>query len=183
MTCIVGLKRDGRVWIAGDSLAVSGTFKNVRLDSKVFNVGEYVLGFTSSFRMGQILRYQTDLPPPMEQEMGDLDRFAVTQLIPRLRAAFHQNGMMGKNEIGQDQVGQFLIGFRDRLWCVESDFQVSVPADSYYCIGSGAHIATGAMEVLTAAQGTDPEKVVESAIMVAAKFNCGVGGPAVVVST
>ena len=164
-------------------MAVAGTSKSVRLDVKVFRVGEYVLGFTSSFRMGQILQYQTDLVSPMPEEGKDLHRFAVTQLVPRLRAAFHSNGMMGKNEIGQDCVGQFLIGYKDQLWCVESDFQVSVPADPFYCIGSGAQFAAGAMEVLTTAPASHPEDVIKGAIAVAEKFSCGVGGPVTVEST
>lgn len=183
MTCIVGFRKGGKVWIGGDSLGVAGMSKSVRLDRKVFKVGEYVLGFTSSFRMGQILQYQTDLVYPVAEESKDLHRFAVVQLIPRLRAAFHSNGMMGKNDMGQDCVGQFLIGYRDQLWCVESDFQVSLPADPFYCIGSGAQFAAGAMEVLTTAPESHPEDVIKGAIAVAEKFCCGVGGPVTVENT
>lgn len=57
MTCIVGWVEEGQVWIGGDSAGVAKLDLRVRKDEKVFVSGEYVMGFTSSFRMGQLLRY------------------------------------------------------------------------------------------------------------------------------
>jgi len=64
MTCIVGIQHDGRVYIGGDSAGVAGYSITSRADAKVFTVGPYVMGFTSSFRMGQLLRYGLKAPKP-----------------------------------------------------------------------------------------------------------------------
>ena len=56
MTCIAGLVHDGAVYLAGDSAGCSGWDLTVRADPKVFVSGSYVMGFTTSFRMGQLLR-------------------------------------------------------------------------------------------------------------------------------
>jgi hypothetical protein len=52
VTAIVGLVHEGTVYIGGDSAGVSGYSMTVRADAKVFTVGPYLLGFTTSFRMG-----------------------------------------------------------------------------------------------------------------------------------
>ena len=59
MTCIVGMvDGQGTVYIGADSLAAGGYQKTIRKDAKVFTNGIAVMGYTSSFRMGQLLRYK-----------------------------------------------------------------------------------------------------------------------------
>ena len=74
MTCIVGLEHKGKVYIGGDSAGVAGYSLSVRADQKVFINGNFIFGFTSSFRMGQILRFgfnpprrHPEAPPPPPQ--------------------------------------------------------------------------------------------------------------------
>ncbi|XVV11230.1 hypothetical protein ACQP2X_41330 [Actinoplanes sp. CA-131856] len=57
MTCIVGITDGTTVTIGGDSAGSDGWHVAVRSDSKVFQVGPYLMGFTTSYRMGQLLRY------------------------------------------------------------------------------------------------------------------------------
>jgi hypothetical protein len=57
MTAIVGLTDNGTVHIGGDSAGVSDWSLTIRADSKVFTNGPYVMGFTTSLRMGQLPRY------------------------------------------------------------------------------------------------------------------------------
>ena len=62
MTCIVGLVHEGVVYIGGDSAGVAGLSLVVRADEKVLRNGDFLMGFTTSFRMGQLLRYKLDPP-------------------------------------------------------------------------------------------------------------------------
>ena len=62
MTCIVGFVEKGIVYIGGDSAGVSGLDLRLREDEKVFLKNGMAFGFTSSFRMGQILRYCFTIP-------------------------------------------------------------------------------------------------------------------------
>ena len=50
MTCIVGVAHKGAVYIGGDSAAVAGWALTCRADHKVFKNGDFVMGFTTSFR-------------------------------------------------------------------------------------------------------------------------------------
>lgn len=55
MTCIVGLVENNKVYIGGDSAGVAGLSLMKRADEKVFKKDEFIFGFTSSFRMGQLI--------------------------------------------------------------------------------------------------------------------------------
>lgn len=56
MTAIVGLVEKGNVYIGGDSAGVAGLSISIRGDEKVFKVGPFIMGFTSSFRMRAITK-------------------------------------------------------------------------------------------------------------------------------
>ncbi|MFI2358160.1 hypothetical protein OG582_11910 [Streptomyces anulatus] len=88
MTVIVGLVHKGRVHLGADSAGVSGLQLTVRRDPKAFRNGPYALGFTTSFRMGQLLRFAFEPPQPT----GDLDRFMVTTWTDALRACLRDGG-------------------------------------------------------------------------------------------
>lgn len=80
MTCIVGVTHKGRVYMGGDSAGVSGLDLTVRKDQKVFRNGEFAIGFTSSFRMGQILQYVFFPPEIVAGE--SLSAFMVSRFHP-----------------------------------------------------------------------------------------------------
>ena len=62
MTCIVALKQEGNIYIGGDSAGVSGNNIRTRADQKVFKKSGIVFGFTTSFRMGQLIKYCLAIP-------------------------------------------------------------------------------------------------------------------------
>ncbi len=84
MTCIVGLVNKGRTYLGGDSAGVSGLDITVRKDKKVFSNGEFVMGFTSSFRMGQVLQYDFVPPEVDDDDDEDLMRYMVKKFIPEV---------------------------------------------------------------------------------------------------
>ncbi len=160
MTCIVAIT-DGRiVIIGGDSAGVGGHELRLRADLKVFRVGCYAIGFTTSFRMGQILRYGTDLPePPAEISPAELERFLVTELVPTVRQSFASHGFArtarfaspgeaGVSEDGQDVGGLFLLGVAGQIFEIRKDYQLARPAAPYSAVGRGAPVALGALHAL-----------------------------------
>ena len=80
MTCIVGLVHEGVVYIGGDSAGVAGLSLVVRAD-EMFRNGDFLMGFTTSFRMGQLLRYK--LYPPRRHPDDRVAKYMVwTSLMP-----------------------------------------------------------------------------------------------------
>lgn len=144
MTCIVGFTDRKRVWIGGDSAGVSGWSLCVRSDQNVFRNGDFLFGFTSSFRMGQLLRFS--LRPPV-QDHPDTLKWMSTAFVDAIRMCLKQGGWATKQH-EREEAGTFLVGYRGGLYVIDSDYQVIVPHADYMAVGCGAEIAIGAMFAL-----------------------------------
>lgn len=175
MTVIVGLEHEGSVFIGGDSAGVAGYGLTVRADEKVFVNGPFIFGFTSSFRMGQLLRYSFE-PPYHRSDIGD-EKFLSTVFIDAVRKCFRDGGFSRKfNEV--ESAGTFLCGYRGKLYSIEDDYQVGRSVQPYHAVGCGDQIALGAMyasfEILAEA---DPEYRMDIALEAAEQNSAGVRGP------
>lgn len=184
MTCIVATKHNKKIYMAGDSLGSAGHSKTVRSDPKVFINGEMLLGFTSSFRMGQILQYVMHSP---ERPEGISDmKYLVAHWIPALIDTFAENGYRGEKEPDDhDETrtgGVFLLGYRGVLYQIDSDFQVGIPTDQYASVGCGEDLALGAIYAAKKAGVKDPEQILTVALEAAEKFSGGVQRPFVLLS-
>ena len=127
MTCIVGLVHSRAVYIGGDSAGVDRHYGLViRNDRKVFRNGPFVMGFTSSFRMGQLLMH--DFTPPIPREGVDVFEYMVTEFIDTARERMKRGGFARIKE-GTEEGGTFLVGFRGRLFNIQDDFQVGFHAE------------------------------------------------------
>ena len=164
MTCIVGLVDKGSVYIGGDSAGIAGLSITIRKDPKVFQNGPFIFGFTTSFRMGNILRYKLD-PPQQTVSQNDM-QYMVVSFIDDIRKCFADNGF--------SDGGNFLVGYKGALYNIESDFQVGVPAEPFDAVGCGSDLALGAMY---ASKGKKPIERITLALEAAATFNAGVSAP------
>ncbi|MEU4242760.1 hypothetical protein [Actinoplanes sp. NPDC026619] len=176
MTAIVGLAHAGNVHIGGDSAGVGGFSLTVRADTKVFRKDRYLFGFTTSFRMGQLIRYSLDLPKPK----GDLDAFMSTRFIDALRSCLKEGGWARK-ESDREEGGTFLVGVRGNLYTVYDDYQVAKAADGFAAVGCADQIALGALYA-TAGTGRKPRARLRVALAAAERFSAGVRGPFVCMS-
>jgi len=172
MTCIVGLVQDGAVWMGGDAAAVEdGHYLSVAATPKLFVNGAYLIGYTTSFRMGQILRYQFAPPPPGRAK--DLMAHMVSQFVPAMRATLSDEGWLETKD-GREEGGCILVGVRGRLFEVQDDFAVLEAGCGFEAIGSGVSVGLGA---LYATAGGDPRARIFTALAAAESFTTGVRGP------
>lgn len=178
MTCIVALRdpATGRVVMGGDSAGVSGLDLTVRRDPKVGRVGEYLIGFTTSFRMGQLLLYGFTPPePPEEQER--LYPFMVTTFTDAVRKLLNDGGYAQIKD-GKESAGCFLVAIRGRIFQIESDYQVGERIEDYAAVGCGESYAIGAFSFMEMeGVGGTLEQRVESALKIAAHCSAGVRAP------
>jgi ATP-dependent protease HslVU (ClpYQ) peptidase subunit len=178
VTCIAGVVHGGQVFIGGDSAGVGpGWDLTVRADEKVFQNGAFLFGFTTSFRMGQLLRYV--LTPPIPHEGQDVDRFMVGDFVNAVRTCLKDGGFATKDK-EQEGGGTFLIGYRGRLYVIHDDYQVARPVNAYAAAGSGNSFALGS---LFSTEGQPPEERVRTALSAAEAHSAGVRGPFLVLST
>jgi 20S proteasome alpha/beta subunit len=178
MTAICGFADKTGVYLGGDNLGVAGLSITLRSDHKVFHVGQsFIIGFTSSYRMGGILKYKFDPPQQLTSQLDDL-QYMSTSFIDSVRACFSANGFGdGNNNTG----GSFLVGYKGVLYSVDSDFQVGIPSACYDSVGCGSDLVLGAM-FATEKMNMAPEKRITLALSAAEKFSGGVGGPFTIVS-
>lgn len=170
MTCIVGYVEGNQIVMGGDSAGVGGYELIVRADQKVFRNGPMLFGFTSSFRMGQLLRYA--LTVPTHHPDVPIDTYMVTVFIDAVRTCLKDHGWASKSS-ERESGGTFLVGYQGRLFSVQDDYQVECAVDPYNACGCGAQVALGAMH----ASRLPGRERVQAALEAAERFSAGVRGP------
>jgi ATP-dependent protease HslVU (ClpYQ) peptidase subunit len=171
MTCIAAMTDGRQVVMGADSAGVSGYSLAVRADRKIFRKGSYLIGFTSSFRMGQLLRYKAVLPEPH----GDPEEFLATEFVDAIRACFKDGGFASKDK-EVEEGGQFLVAFKGLLFGIGSDYQISLSAAPFWSCGCGADLALGAMHAL-AGRSASPHEAVAGGLAAAEAYSAGVRSP------
>ena len=175
MTCIVGLAHQGKVWMGGDSAGVAGLDLAVRKDPKVFRRGPFLIGYTSSFRMGQLLRFKFN-PPEIPDGM-DLFEYLATLFVDALRTCLKDGGYARK--VSEEETGgTFLVGIHGRLFAIGNDYQVAENAAPFAACGCGDSVALGALEVMP--EGMLPAAKLRRALEAAEAWSAGVRGPFVI---
>ena len=172
MTCIAGLVCDGKVWIGCDSLVSNTWEQTVRKESKVFKVGDFLIGVCGSCRVTQLVQYAFT-PPRLPANADDLSRYMVTEFVDALRNTLKTGGVAEKRneaEVG----GTCLVGIHGRLFEIEADYQVGEAACGYSAIGSGGPVARGS---LFSTKGNDPKDRIQLALRSAEEHAVGVRGP------
>lgn len=173
MTCIVGFIHNGTVYMGGDSAGVAGLDIRTRKDPKVFIKGEFIFGFTSSFRMGQLLRHS--FTAPARNAGQSVDDYMAGPWIDAVRKCLKDGGYASV-ENNTETGGQFLVGYAGRLFQVDSDFQVGEVAEPYDAVGCGHKYALGTLHALHGSL-KDPKRLVRKALESAAFFSAGVRAP------
>lgn len=171
MTCIVGLIEGDTVWMGGDSAGVAGYSLSVRADAKVFRNGPMLFGFTSSFRMGQLLRYAFTVPD--HDPRTDIDKYMATTFINAVRQCLKDHGFASRtNEV--EEGGQFLVGYKGRLFYIGGDYQVGEAVDGFDAVGCGHDLAKGALFATAHLRGRERALL---ALQAAERHSAGVRGP------
>lgn len=182
MTCIVGIvdKKSNKVFIGADSAGVAGLSLSIRKDTKVFKNREFVIGCTSSFRMIQILRF-CFVPPEIKKK--DIYQYMCTDFIDTVRDCFKKQGYLKKDH-EVESGGTFLVGYKERLFMIGSDFQVGENINGIISVGCGEDYAKAALFVLSKEKSklTPKQKIIKS-LQAAEFYSAGVSKPFKVIST
>jgi len=171
MTCVVGIVESGEVWIGADSATVRNCTVRALKKPKVFRNGPFVIGYTSSFRMGQLLQYSLEVKG-QEQDMPD-EEYMVRVFIEAVRKCLKDHGFL-QIDNNLEKIGRFLVGYRSGLYWVDSDLQITQNLDGMMACGSGEEFALGAMYAL---QGMAAQKRIVHALEIAAYFDANVVSP------
>lgn len=174
MTCIAGFVEGSTVWIGGDSAGVAGYDLTVRADQKVFRNGPMIFGFTTSFRMGQLLRYALTVPDHDPRQ--PVEKYMATTFVDAVRSCLKKHAFTTVKD-GVEMGGTFLIGYSGRLFLIDEDYQVCETVDGFDACGCGAQIAKGALHATSHVGTVTGQARLELALSAAERHSAGVRRP------
>jgi hypothetical protein len=158
--------------MGADSAGVTGLSLAVRRDPKIYRVGDFLFGFTSSFRMGQLLGYKFN--PPQHHGEWSIELYMTTYFIDALRDTLKSGGC-ARTDNGAEVAGEFLVGYRGHIFRVCSDYQVGENMEPFDAVGCGAELALGALHATR--DNSNPNDRVIMALEAAEAFSAGVRRP------
>lgn len=167
MTCIVGFVEKKRVYMAGDHMGSDGYSDLHYNNQKVFINGDFIIGYCGSFRMGQILQYDWVQPKRPKTMNNDL-QYIVKLVVPSIMKAFDCKGFLqtahSSDEAGQKLGGNFLLGYKGKLYHVQADFSVLEDTRGYDAVGCGLDFAKGALYWLSKDDSLSPADKLRKAL-------------------
>lgn len=176
MTCVVGWVEKGIIYMGADSAGVAGLDLRIRKDPKVFKKGPFLIGYTSSFRMGQLIRYKMSIPE--HPHKMDSFEYMCVHFVEALRGCLKDGGYAKINN-NEETGGHFLVGYKKGLYTIEADFQVNIVKEHFNAVGCGGDFALGALQILSGLN-LPPKLIVKKSLMVAESFSAGVRRPFVI---
>ena len=142
MTLIIGLVHDGQAYLAGDTAASNGHTYQHTVQPKVFKNGGLLFGYTTSFRMGQLLEHNLSVPARTVGQ--ELLPWLVCGLVPAVRGCLSQGGF-AQNCSGNERGGNFLIVAEERIFEMQAEYSVLERTDGYAAVGSGEDYALASL--------------------------------------
>ncbi len=184
MTAIAAVSVRGTVYMGGDHAAVGDShYLELVATPKVFEVGDLVLGYTSSFRMGHALQHRLALPDglPDGHDLTELDRWMAVPFMDAVRQVMRDAGYLRK-ESDRETGGLFLCGVRGQIYTCDEDFHAHRHLAPYAACGSGVSACLGALWLAhRRIFPEDPAQVVRDALEAAEACIATVRGPFTVV--
>lgn len=139
MTCIIAyVDEDGVGHMVGDSAGTSISW-HYRVDNvhpKVFRNKDMLIGYTVSFRMGQVLQY--GFVPPEHPEGVSAYEYMVRLVVPAIQKIFLSTGYVKEPD---KEGGTFMIIYQGKLFYIQDDYSVFERPRNFDSCGSG-HIAS-----------------------------------------
>lgn len=174
MTCIVGVSKEGTVWLGGDRAAVdNGLSRTIIGDPKVFLLGELGVGVCGLPKVMDAVAHAIQLP---KQRTGTPRAFLVGELVPALRSGLKALDCTTEEPgYGTCFSGAMLLGYRGEVYTLEGNFQLVKSSRGYASVGSGAELARGSLAETWRLDS--PRKQVLAALRAAADGNAGVSAP------
>jgi len=176
MTCIVAYKDKGRVYLGCDSISSNGFTKSIMREPKVFKKGKMLIGYTTSFRMGQIIQH--DLNVPKHSKGVSIERYIVTRFIPALRKCLGEGGY-NKKENERESGGTFIVIYKNRIFKIQDEYSVLETTEQFDACGSGEYAALAALKTMAEITNLDlnGKQKVEKALEVTESQVVTVSGP------
>lgn len=185
MSVVVGLKHNGKVYLASDSQVTrgqsKGTLKNFN-NFKIWRVEDVphcLMAYTGTTREAQFIRA---MPPEFSELAMIKDEvnwaYIVREILPQMIGVLTTT----KCRKDDDELGinsEYFIAYQDKLFFIGADLAV-IEIEDYFAMGSGCAEAMGS---LASTEGQSVEKRLIKALQASFKTNNYVDYPIVICDT
>ena len=115
MTCIIGLVRDGNVWIGADSAVTHDWIIHNHANPKLFRLHDLLIGASGPVRNRQIIQFHLTKFLPAFEEGDDPDDYIFRAVPDAFRACLKEHGSLGL--VGTSE--EFPFGYIGRVVIME----------------------------------------------------------------
>ena len=164
MTCIAAIIKDGKSYMAGERAASDDHMMSRLNNPKIWEVGEYLIGFCGTFE-GQII--QANFIPPKPE--GNLDKFMRGKFIKAINDFYKEYDIPGE----KDSELTLLICVKGKMYEHEAATLSMISYDmNFHAIGSGSAYAMGSLHATQ--NYKDPKRRLTQALDAAINYspNC-----------
>lgn len=177
MTCIVAIKTPKKIYMGADSAGVSASDLSIerRADPKIHRNDQFIFGGAGSFRAIQLM---SGLVLPKQKATQTDFQFMCVNFVNAVQKLYEKNGFEGMNKRSERSVeAEFLIGYKNELYTMSTDFQIGLLHKNYNAIGCGAGFALGSLYATETITGLKPKDRILKALQAADEFSAGVCEP------
>ena len=166
MTCIVGINTGKKIIIAGDRLGSDG-FTYSQYHEKVFAKDGFIFGVAGTPRVQQLIKHKFVIP---KMNVGqEVDNYIYNDFTDAFIELIRENNCAIKKDNIDSMEACVLFGFKDKLYQMESNFQILSDYRGYDAIGSGRYHAMSSL-YSTSDLNITPEERLKKAIVCASEF-------------
>lgn len=141
MTSIVAISTPKGVYLGGDLAGSNGHTIGTTTQSKVCAKEDFLIGYTGSFRAGQIVEHGW-YPPARVEGISDYI-YLVLAVIPSMMECLTENGYGGHD--GEEvRGGNFVLVYRGHIYEVQTDYSIIEWDQPVVCVGSGGDVTEAA---------------------------------------
>lgn len=194
MTCIIGMKHKGIVYLGADRAVTVGDTVSIMSEPKIYNicngVCNFILADSGTTKIGDIIKYRfpEELKKNTKGNIKDVHAYMRTIFVETLALSFNEHlhqirvgKLIGENELSGLEFSEMLVGVQGHLFKVDATLSVLDLKDEIDAIGVGADIAIGSLaQSLKDNKERDRQSIQKyftDALAISAKYKEGVEPP------
>jgi ATP-dependent protease HslVU (ClpYQ) peptidase subunit len=171
MTCIIAIKKDKKIYLAGDRRIIEGQMRHEKASPKVFKNGDLMIGVCGGMYMPQLLQYCWEVPKKNVSQSDD--EYIYKTISLSVKKLFDDNGFFKNKDTSHYPYGHFMICYSGRMFSVGADMgicELNGPIDT---MGSGGEIALIATRIYMEYE-SDIEKIFSNVFRKVSELHFGV---------
>lgn len=176
MSCVVGVKNLNGIFMGADSAVVTDDHKGYIKEAKLFRKGDFIVGGAGLVKGISLVRYQK------WPELGDMhiEEYMHNVLSHWIMRKFLKHKIATVEDEAITSPTDFIVGYKDRLFSIDSAFGVTETARDYVAIGAGYPYALGS---LYSSKEINVKAKTHIALAAASEFSINVYSPFIFLST